>query len=101
MFRGVVVTAHDAIFFGASCRSSPRPFDVPVRGPHGVAVPRAPPSAFPSHIKEIPMAHTQPIPDGFRSITPHLVCAGAATAIEFYKKAFGAVEVTRLPGPDG
>ena len=26
-----------------------------------------------------------------RSVTPHLVCAGAAQAIEFYKKAFGAV----------
>jgi len=35
------------------------------------------------------------------SLTPHLVCAGAADAIAFYKKAFGAVELTRLPGPDG
>jgi len=35
------------------------------------------------------------------SVTPHLVCAGAAQAIEFYKKAFGAVEEARLPGPDG
>jgi uncharacterized glyoxalase superfamily protein PhnB len=35
------------------------------------------------------------------SVTPHLVCAGAADAIEFYKKAFGAVEMARLPGPDG
>jgi catechol 2,3-dioxygenase-like lactoylglutathione lyase family enzyme len=35
------------------------------------------------------------------SITPHLVCAGAAAAIDFYKKAFGATEVARLPGPDG
>lgn len=36
-----------------------------------------------------------------QTIIPHLVCAGAADAIEFYKKAFGAVEITRLPGPDG
>ena len=36
-----------------------------------------------------------------RSVTPHLVCAGAAQAIEFYKKAFGAVEEARLPGSDG
>ena len=43
----------------------------------------------------------QPVPDGFRTVTPHLVCDGAADAIEFYKKAFGAVEVTRLPGPNG
>jgi uncharacterized glyoxalase superfamily protein PhnB len=35
------------------------------------------------------------------SVTPHLVCAGAANAIEFYKKAFGAIEVTRLPGAQG
>ncbi len=35
------------------------------------------------------------------SLTPHLVCAGAAEAIDFYRKAFGAVEDMRLPGPDG
>jgi len=35
------------------------------------------------------------------AITPHLVCDGAAEAIEFYKRAFGAEEVMRLPGPDG
>jgi len=35
------------------------------------------------------------------SITPHLVCAGAAAAIDFYVQAFGAVEQGRLPGPDG
>ena len=47
------------------------------------------------------MATVKPIPDGMHSLTPHLVCAGAADAIEFYKKAFGAVEVARMPGPDG
>lgn len=35
------------------------------------------------------------------TVTPHLVCAGAADAIEFYKKAFGAVEMMRLPGHSG
>ena len=44
---------------------------------------------------------TKPIPDGMHSLTPHLICKGAAAAIEFYKAAFGAVELTRLPGPDG
>ena len=34
-------------------------------------------------------------------VTPHLVCAGAADAIEFYKKAFGATEMMRVPGKDG
>ena len=41
------------------------------------------------------------VPDGVHTITPHLVCAGASDAIEFYKKAFGAVEQMRLPGPGG
>lgn len=43
----------------------------------------------------------KPIPEGMRSITPHLVCDGASDAIEFYKKVFGAVDLGRLPGPDG
>lgn len=43
----------------------------------------------------------KPVPDGFHSVTPHLVCAGASDAIAFYKKAFGATELTRLPMPDG
>ena len=34
-------------------------------------------------------------------LTPHIVCDGAADAIEFYKQAFGAEEMMRLPGPDG
>jgi PhnB protein len=41
------------------------------------------------------------IPQGMHSVTPHLICAGAAKAIEFYKAAFGATEQARLPGPDG
>ena len=43
----------------------------------------------------------KPIPDGMHSLTPLLICAGAADAIEFYKKAFNAVELSRLPGPKG
>jgi len=43
----------------------------------------------------------KPIPDGMHSLTPHLICAGAADAIEYYKEAFGAVELMRLPGPQG
>jgi PhnB protein len=41
------------------------------------------------------------IPEGMHSVTPHLICAGAAKAIDFYVKAFGAVEEARLPAPDG
>lgn len=43
----------------------------------------------------------KPIPEGMHTVTPHLVCAGAADAIEFYKKAFGATELMRVPGPQG
>jgi uncharacterized glyoxalase superfamily protein PhnB len=43
----------------------------------------------------------KPIPDGMHSLTPHLVCAGAADAMAFYTKAFNAVELSRLPGPRG
>src|SRR5580692_5203770 len=45
--------------------------------------------------------NVKPIPEGMHSVTPHLICAGAADAIEFYKKAFGALELTRLPGQNG
>ncbi|WP_413992798.1 VOC family protein [Labrys okinawensis] len=44
---------------------------------------------------------SQPIPNGMSTISPHLVCDGAAQAIDFYKKAFGAEEMARLAGPDG
>ena len=47
------------------------------------------------------MPKVKPVPEGMHSVTPHLICAGAAEAIEFYKKAFGAVEEARLPGPGG
>src|SRR4051794_29510154 len=47
------------------------------------------------------MSH--PIPAGHREITPHLVINGASEAIEFYKRAFGARELSRMPfpNPDG
>ena len=47
------------------------------------------------------MPKVKPVPEGMHSVTPHLICAGAADAIEFYKKAFGATESARLPGHDG
>lgn len=46
-------------------------------------------------------ANVQPIPAGFHTVTPHLVCGGASDAIAFYTKAFGAVEVGRVTAPDG
>jgi PhnB protein len=38
---------------------------------------------------------------GVHSLSPHLVCAGAADAIDFYKEGLGAEELIRMPGPDG
>src|SRR4051794_20611494 len=43
----------------------------------------------------------KPIPDGYHTATPYLIIKGAAGAIEFYKKAFGATELLRFGGPDG
>lgn len=43
----------------------------------------------------------RPVPAGYHTATPYLTVRGAAEAIEFYKKAFGAVEQARLPGADG
>lgn len=47
------------------------------------------------------MAGVKPVPDGFNTVSPHLVVDNANEAIEFYKKAFGAKETARMPGPDG
>jgi PhnB protein len=46
-------------------------------------------------------AKVKAVPDGYHSITPYLSINGAAAAIEFYKKAFGAIEVMRIAQPDG
>lgn len=43
----------------------------------------------------------QAIPRGYHSVTPNLFVAGAASALEFYKKALGAQELSRYAGPDG
>jgi len=47
------------------------------------------------------MPKVKPIPDGYHTITPYLTIRGAAQAIEFYKKAFGAEELSRMTAPDG
>lgn len=44
---------------------------------------------------------TKRIPEGMEGIIPHLVCDPCAEAIEFYKKAFGAEELSRMPMPGG
>ena len=42
------------------------------------------------------MADVKPIPEGYHSVTPYLIINGAAEAIEYYKKAFGAIELFRM-----
>ena len=44
---------------------------------------------------------TKPIPDGYHTATPYLIVNGAAEAIEFYKRAFGATELLRMTDPQG
>jgi PhnB protein len=44
---------------------------------------------------------TKPIPDGYHSATPYLIVNGAAEAIDFYKRAFGATELLRMADPKG
>ena len=46
-------------------------------------------------------APVEAIPKDMHTVTPHLVCDGAAAAIEFYKRAFNAVEAARMQTPDG
>jgi PhnB protein len=47
------------------------------------------------------MAQVKPIPDGYTPVTPYLIVDGAVAAIDFYKAAFGAEEIMRMPKPDG
>jgi PhnB protein len=43
----------------------------------------------------------KPIPDGYHTLTPYLVVKGAAAALDFYKRAFGATELFRMADPSG
>jgi PhnB protein len=46
------------------------------------------------------MATVKPVPDGYHTVTPYLIVDGAAAAIEYYKKVFGAEELVRMPMGD-
>jgi PhnB protein len=52
-------------------------------------------------VQEDAIMAVKPIPEGYHTATPYLILKGAANAIEFYKKVFGAVELVRMPQPDG
>ena len=47
------------------------------------------------------MSNVKATPDGYHSVTPYLFVRAAASAIDYYKNVFGAVEVVRMAGPDG
>jgi len=47
------------------------------------------------------MPSVKPIPEGYHSVTPSLIVNDAAGAIDFYRRAFGAKEIMRMPGPGG
>jgi PhnB protein len=46
-------------------------------------------------------SQVKPVPEGHHSVTPYLVVDGAARALDFYRRVFGAAERMRMPGPDG
>jgi uncharacterized glyoxalase superfamily protein PhnB len=87
-----------------SKKKKPAPKKAPAKKTARPAKKSAPKAA----VKTAPKAAARPAatsakgaPDGMRSVTPHLICAGASDAIAFYVKAFNAVEEGRMPGPDG
>ena len=47
------------------------------------------------------MNNVKPVPQGYRTATPYLIIDGAAKALDFYKRIFGAVEKMRMPSPGG
>src|SRR5574342_862107 len=70
------------------------------RGPHSGSCASSSPRRAPTE-KGVTAMAVKPIPDGYHTITPYLYIKGAASAIDFYKKAFGAEEIMRFGGPDG
>lgn len=59
-----------------------------------------PPSA-PAAVVQPAAGKVKPIPEDYHSVTPYMVVRGAGKAIDFYKQAFGAKELSRMPGPGG
>jgi PhnB protein len=47
------------------------------------------------------VSSVKPVPDGYHTATPYLIVNEGEKAIDFYKRAFGAVELMRMPGPGG
>lgn len=65
------------------------------------AKPKAPPARKPAPKKAAKPKGVAPVPEGYSTITPYLIVKGLAAALDFYRRAFGAIELVRMPGPDG
>lgn len=52
-------------------------------------------------VEQAMITQARPIPEGYHTATPYLIITNAAKAVEFYKEAFGATELSRLATPDG
>jgi PhnB protein len=44
---------------------------------------------------------SRPVPEGYNNVTPYIICKGASHAIDWYRKVFGAEQLTRMEGKDG
>jgi hypothetical protein len=51
--------------------------------------------------RKVSRTKAAPVPKGYRTVTPHLVLDDCVRGLDFYKKAMGAREKLRMPGPDG
>ncbi len=83
-----------------AAKKAPAKAAKPAKGPKAAKAEAPAAKASPAAASK-PAATRAGVPAGQHTITPHLVVRGAALAIDFYKHAFGAVEVIRMPGPDG
>jgi PhnB protein len=54
-----------------------------------------------NQVEEVETMAVKPVPEGYHTVTPYLTVHDGAAALEFYKSAFGATELFRMPGPDG
>lgn len=87
----------------AKAKAKPKPAAAAKKKPAPKPAPKTKPAARPAPAAAARAVHSpaKGAPAGQHTVTPHLVVPNTAQAIDFYKKAFAAVEVMRMPGPDG
>jgi PhnB protein len=97
--RGPASFSDGGVWFGSDAEKYDRRIK-PVDG-HGITVNSPGTTHGQQKDTQTMNSNVKPIPDGFHSVTPYLTVKGAAQAIDFYKKAFGATERFRMAAPDG